>query len=91
MAPAILAGLRFIYATGPFVLYILGPTSLLIATVLDVAAQVLFDIVPVYEEEEEEGEGEGEGEAGEDRGGPAVADGAAKAAHAALQLAPPAS
>ncbi|KAL4448062.1 hypothetical protein ABPG75_005281 [Micractinium tetrahymenae] len=78
-------GLRFIYATYPFVLYILGPTSLLIATVLDVAAQVFFDIVPVYpEEEEEEGEGEAEEEGQDEAAG--AADG-----HAALQLVPPAS
>ncbi|KAL4444916.1 hypothetical protein ABPG77_003966 [Micractinium sp. CCAP 211/92] len=74
-------GLRFIYATGPYVLYILGPTSLLIATVLCVAAQVLFDIVPAYSvEEEEEGE--------EDDGEQAAASGAVKQEHAALQVAP---
>lgn len=81
-------GLRFIYATGPYVLYILGPTSLLIATVLVLVAQVLFDIVPDYAAVEEEEEEVAEGEGGQD-GGQKV--GAQKGDHAALQLPIPAS
>ena len=40
------AGLRLLFAVGPFLLYLLGPTALIIATVLDIAAQAAFDVVP---------------------------------------------
>lgn len=65
-------------------LYILGPTSLLIATVLVLVAQVLFDIVPDYAAVEEEGEEAAEGEG-------AQKVGAQKGDHAAVQLPIPAS
>ena len=41
----------------PALLYILGPTTLLIATVLDLGALVLFDVVPAAECEDDEGSG----------------------------------
>lgn len=45
-------GLKLIFATAPVILYVLGPTAFLIATLLDLAAQFLFDVIRV------EGEGE---------------------------------
>ncbi|KAI3427232.1 hypothetical protein D9Q98_007167 [Chlorella vulgaris] len=39
-------GLRLFFAFGPYILWVLGPTTLLIATVLDLAAQFLFDCIP---------------------------------------------
>lgn len=43
------AGLRLFFAVGPFLLSLLGPTALLIATILDISALAAFDIVPSAE------------------------------------------
>jgi hypothetical protein len=44
-------GLRLFFAFGPFVLWVLGPTTLLVASIADVAAQLLFDVVPAADVE----------------------------------------
>ncbi|PRW57444.1 hypothetical protein C2E21_4037 [Chlorella sorokiniana] len=49
-------GLRLLFVFPPFLLYLIGPTTLLIATVVDLAAQLMFDVVvePAVEPAEEE-------------------------------------
>ncbi len=51
-----LAGLRLFFIFGPVVLWIIGPTALLIATLFAVGAQLLFDVVPAFEVQNEPGE-----------------------------------
>lgn len=61
-------GLRLFFAFGPFVLWVLGPTTLLVASVADVAAQLLFDVVPAADVEGTDEHAAGD-EAAEEEGG----------------------